>query len=152
RGASPDAVDVGHVGDLRGEHAPGLTNAGGTLAAAPAIPLLFQGEESADPGPFQYFTSHPAPGLAPAVCRGRAREMVDRGFPCPDRVRDRQDEGPSRRSKREVEAARPPAGAARRRLYADLLALRRREPRLGARAKAAVRTELAGEALVVSRG
>ncbi|MEQ8821848.1 MAG: malto-oligosyltrehalose trehalohydrolase [Sumerlaeia bacterium] len=50
------------------------------LAAAatllsPYIPMLFMGEEYAEPAPFHYFTSHSGPGLIEAVRRGRRQEF-----------------------------------------------------------------------------
>jgi maltooligosyltrehalose trehalohydrolase len=46
------------------------------LFSAPALPLLFQGEEYADEAPFDYFTSHGDPALATAVREGRHAEYL----------------------------------------------------------------------------
>lgn len=43
---------------------------------APAVPLLFMGEEYAEPAPFLYFVSHTDPELVAAVRRGRAAEFA----------------------------------------------------------------------------
>jgi maltooligosyltrehalose trehalohydrolase len=42
-----------------------------------SIPLLFQGEEYAEPRPFQYFTDHIDPAIAEATRKGRRREFPD---------------------------------------------------------------------------
>lgn len=50
------------------------------LAAAvifsPYLPMLFMGEEWAEPNPFQYFVSHTDPDLAEAVRKGRKEEFA----------------------------------------------------------------------------
>jgi maltooligosyltrehalose trehalohydrolase len=46
------------------------------LFSAPALPLLFQGEEYAEEAPFDYFTSHGDPALATAVSEGRHAEYL----------------------------------------------------------------------------
>jgi maltooligosyltrehalose trehalohydrolase len=46
------------------------------LFSAPALPLLFQGEEYAEEAPFDYFTSHGDPALAEAVRKGRHEEYL----------------------------------------------------------------------------
>jgi len=47
----------------------------GTVALAPAVPLLFMGEEYGEESPFLYFVSHTDPGLIEAVRRGRKEEF-----------------------------------------------------------------------------
>ncbi|MBK9035514.1 MAG: malto-oligosyltrehalose trehalohydrolase [Myxococcales bacterium] len=47
------------------------------LLTAPNLPLLFMGEEYAEPAPFQYFVSHGDPALVAAVREGRRREHAD---------------------------------------------------------------------------
>jgi maltooligosyltrehalose trehalohydrolase len=47
---------------------------------APGVPLLFMGEEYAEPAPFLYFTSHGDEGLAEAVRTGRKREFAAFGW------------------------------------------------------------------------
>jgi len=46
-----------------------------TVLLGPHLPLLFMGEEYAEPAPFHYFTDHSEPDLAEAVRQGRAREF-----------------------------------------------------------------------------
>jgi len=42
---------------------------------SPFLPLLFMGEEYAEPAPFQFFTSFPDPALGKAVSEGRRKEF-----------------------------------------------------------------------------
>ena len=48
----------------------------GAVALAPAVPLLFMGEEYGEEAPFLYFVSHDDPGLIEAVRRGRKEEFL----------------------------------------------------------------------------
>src|SRR5262249_39093325 len=50
------------------------------LFAAPALPLLFMGEEYGETSPFQYFTSHLDPALVEAVRKGRTEEFKSFGW------------------------------------------------------------------------
>lgn len=52
-----------------------LKLAAGLTILSPFIPMLFQGEEYAEPAPFQYFVSHGDPDLVKAVQEGRKREF-----------------------------------------------------------------------------
>jgi len=54
--------------------------AAGVVMTAPAIPLIFQGEEFAASTPFQYFADHDEPELAKAVFEGRKREFAAFGW------------------------------------------------------------------------
>jgi maltooligosyltrehalose trehalohydrolase len=45
------------------------------MLLSPFIPLLFMGEEYAEPAPFNYFVSFSDPGLIEAVRKGRAEEF-----------------------------------------------------------------------------
>jgi maltooligosyltrehalose trehalohydrolase len=47
----------------------------GAVMVSPYLPLLFMGEEWAEPHPFLYFVSHTDPGLAEAVRKGRKEEF-----------------------------------------------------------------------------
>ena len=53
-----------------------LKVAAGALLLAPYVPLLFMGQEYADPAPFLYFVSHSDPALVEAVRRGRRDEFA----------------------------------------------------------------------------
>ncbi len=46
-----------------------------TVAVSPYIPMLFMGEEYAEPSPFLYFTSHGDPNLVQGVRQGRKDEF-----------------------------------------------------------------------------
>src|SRR5207244_2862263 len=50
------------------------------LFSAPALPLLFMGEEYGETSPFQYFTSHLDPALVEAVRKGRTEEFRSFGW------------------------------------------------------------------------
>ena len=52
-----------------------LKLAAGLTVLSPFVPMLFQGEEYAEPAPFQYFVSHGDPDLVKAVQEGRRREF-----------------------------------------------------------------------------
>jgi maltooligosyltrehalose trehalohydrolase len=52
-----------------------LKLAAGLLLLSPFVPLLFMGEEYADPAPFPYFISHTDEKLVEAVRKGRKREF-----------------------------------------------------------------------------
>jgi maltooligosyltrehalose trehalohydrolase len=88
-----DQVGNRATGD-RLEHAIGLRRAkvaAGIVLMAPAIPLLFQGEEYAASTPFQYFADHEDPEMVKAVSEGRRREFAAFGWdpdviPDPERV------------------------------------------------------------------
>jgi maltooligosyltrehalose trehalohydrolase len=47
----------------------------GAVLVSPYLPMLFMGEEYAEPNPFQYFVSHTDPELAEAVRKGRKKEF-----------------------------------------------------------------------------
>ena len=67
-----------------------LKLAAGVTLLSPFVPLLFMGEEYAEPAPFQYFTSHGDHDLVEAVRRGRRAEFAAFGWE--DAVPDPQDE------------------------------------------------------------
>ncbi len=57
-----------------------LKLAAGVVLLGPNIPLLWMGEEYAEPAPFQYFVSHGDPDLVEAVRRGRQEEFAAFGW------------------------------------------------------------------------
>ena len=60
---------------------PDRARAGAAITLlAPAVPLLFQGEEWAASTPFPYFTDHTDPDLAEAVRQGRRSEFAAFGW------------------------------------------------------------------------
>jgi maltooligosyltrehalose trehalohydrolase len=89
---------------------------------APGLPLIFMGEEYGETRPFLYFTSHTDPALARAVSEGRRREFVSQ-VP-QDEIPDPQDPATFARSK--LTHRLDGEHGELRRLYRELLALRRR--------------------------
>lgn len=71
-----DQIGNRAAGERLAHLAPGCEWAvAATVLLAPSVPLLFMGEEHADPAPFQYFTDHQDAALAQAVRDGRRREF-----------------------------------------------------------------------------
>jgi maltooligosyltrehalose trehalohydrolase len=98
------------------------------LLLAPHLPLLFMGEEYGEENPFPFFCSFADPGLVENVRAGRRREFA--AFAWQGEVPDPQAEATFARAR--LSWSWPDGGprAALRRLYADLLAARRRWPAL----------------------
>ena len=122
--------------------------AAGLLLAAPAIPLLFMGEEYGETAPFQFFTSFLDRNLAEAVRKGRAAEFSR--FAWEGTVPDPGDPATFVRSR----LNHPLAGAPRHRelyqYYRRWLALRRSHPALGARGKERAHAEVDAEGAVLT--
>ena len=115
-----------------------------TVLLAPSVPLLFMGEEHADPAPFQYFTDHQDAALAQAVRDGRRREFAS-SFADAGEVPDPQ--APETRARSVVTLALGDGGrhAEVRRWYRALITLRREHPEIVDKASCAtVLDELAG--------
>ncbi len=104
-----------------------LRLAAGILLLAPRLPLLFQGEEYGETNPFPYFCDFADPELVRAVREGRKAEFAHFG---------REDEPPDplAESTRNLAVLSwswdDPIRAGLRRLYRDLLRLRRTSPTL----------------------
>lgn len=134
----------------------------GLLGVAPTVPMLFMGEEYGATTPFRYFSSHPEPSLAEAVRTGRREEFsAFTGFGGAE-VPDPQDPKTLTASTLDWSDADTPAAQDRRRLWTDVLRLRRTTPALAtgdrrmvrqlftsARQMAVVRDDPAGAAPVV---
>jgi maltooligosyltrehalose trehalohydrolase len=97
--------------------------AAAAVVLAPFLPMLFMGEEYGETAPFQYFTSHSDTELIEAVRRGRIEEFDD--FAWAGEAPDPHDAETFRRSKLTWSE-----NASFRRLYAELLRLRRETPAL----------------------
>ncbi|RPI27449.1 MAG: malto-oligosyltrehalose trehalohydrolase [Acidobacteria bacterium] len=67
-----------------------LKLAAAAVLFSPYVPLLFMGEEYADPAPFTFFVSHEDPQLVEAVRKGRREEFAD--FEWQDQLPDPQAE------------------------------------------------------------
>jgi maltooligosyltrehalose trehalohydrolase len=76
---------------------PGAAKAAAALLLlAPETPLLFMGEEYAEPAPFQFFTDYGDKNLQQAVIEGRKKEFEDFGW---EETPNPQDPGTFKRSK-----------------------------------------------------
>lgn len=117
----------------------------------PHVPMIFMGEEDASAMPFLYFTDH-AGDLADAVREGRRREFAGfKGFAPGEGTASIPDPNDPATFEKSRPAPHATQGAARRRLYRELLAIRHQAlaPRLaGARSIGAV---AAGSSSVVAR-
>ncbi|MBV8950215.1 MAG: malto-oligosyltrehalose trehalohydrolase [Actinobacteria bacterium] len=113
-----------------------LRLAAATVLLSPFVPLLFQGDEYADPAPFPYFVSHTEPELVEAVRRGRREEFA--GFGWREEPPDPQSEATFASAKldRSLAGKEPHAGILR--WHRALLELRAREPALARLDPAAV--------------
>lgn len=107
-------------GERLGALKPGCEHvAAATVLCAPCVPLLFMGEEHADPAPFLYFTDFGDPALARAVTLGRRRDFDH------DEVPDPQDPETFFRSRIDLALGEVGRHAGVRRFYQELLHLRR---------------------------
>jgi maltooligosyltrehalose trehalohydrolase len=97
--------------------------AAGLLLLAPHIPLLFMGEEYGESRPFPFFCSFSDPQIAEAARRGRRQEFAAAGWD--DDVPDPQAESTFESAKLSWSWPEGSRQAGLRRLYYDLLTLRR---------------------------
>jgi maltooligosyltrehalose trehalohydrolase len=95
------------------------------LLLSPYAPLVFMGQEYGETQPFLYFVSHGDPELVEAVRAGRRSEFA--GFGWQGEVPDPQAVETFERSRIDWSSAGSPGHAEIRRLYHDLLELRRKE-------------------------
>jgi maltooligosyltrehalose trehalohydrolase len=107
-----------------------LRLAAAAVVLSPFLPMLFMGEEYGETAPFQYFTSHSDEALIEAVRRGRREEFEE--FEWAGDAPDPHDEETFRRSKLNWSRLAHDEHASLRRLYAQLLRLRRETPALRA--------------------
>lgn len=98
----------------------------GTVVLGPWTPLIFMGDEYADPAPFPFFVDHTDPEIREATRAGRLAEFADAGW---DRdVLDPADEATFRAADLRSELAAEPGHAEALAATTELLALRRRHP------------------------
>jgi maltooligosyltrehalose trehalohydrolase len=90
---------------------------------SPYVPMLFMGEEYGENAPFQFFSDHIDPSIAEATREGRRAEFAAFAAFAGEEIPDPQDPATFERSK--LTRRRDPEVS---RLYADLLATRRRLP------------------------
>jgi len=103
------------------------------LFAAPALPLVFMGEEYGETSPFQFFTSYLDPALVEAVRRGRAAEFARFGWE--GKLPDTSEPATYLRSRLSHPLAGAPRDRELREYYRQWLILRRNHPALGAHGK-----------------
>ncbi len=96
------------------------------VLGSPYTTMLFMGEEWGASTPFQFFSAHPEPALARATAEGRKKEFADHGWDA-DEVPGPQDPQTFQRSKLDWNEADTDEHARLRRVYQDLIALRRSE-------------------------
>jgi maltooligosyltrehalose trehalohydrolase len=133
-----DQVGNRAIGDRLPKDA--LRVAGAVALFAPCTPLIFQGEEYAEPNPFQFFTDHIDPFIADATREGRRREFEKFSGFSGEGVPDPQAEETFARSTLSREE-----DPEMRALYAKLLHLRRTLPR-------ELETQVDGQVLRLRRG
>ena len=121
------------------------------MFAAPAVPLLFMGEEYGETAPFQFFTSFLDRDLAEAVRAGRTAEFKRFAWAGP--VPDPGDPATFVRSRLSHQLVSAPRHRELHQYYRRWLELRRAHPALGARGKERTVAELdaSGGVLTVSR-
>ena len=126
-----------------------LRIAAAAIVLSPFLPMLFMGEEYGEKAPFQYFTSHGDSDLIEAVRKGRLEEFDD--FDWEGEPPDPHDEQTFLRSKLNWSLAERDDHASIRRLYKQLLALRRDTPALRRLDLASVETHATDDLLLVRR-
>jgi maltooligosyltrehalose trehalohydrolase len=121
------------------------------MFAAPAVPLLFMGEEYGETAPFQFFTSFLDRDLAEAVRAGRTAEF--KRFAWEGAIPDPGDPATFVRSRLSHQLANAPRHRELYQFYQQWLAVRLSHPALGARGKARTLADLdaAGAVLTVIR-
>jgi maltooligosyltrehalose trehalohydrolase len=117
-----------HVGNTPAGDRPPYDDRGRLVAAAtvllsPFTPMLFMGEEYADPAPFPFFVDHDDPELLDAIRRGRRREFRDEWT---EEVADPGDPATFRRAVLTPSLAGDEPHRTMLAAYTELLALRRR--------------------------
>src|SRR5262245_7573083 len=136
------------LGTVVGREAAKLAAA--LLFAAPAIPLLFMGEEYGETAPFPFFTSFQDPGLQEAVRHGRQREFERLGWAAA--IDDPGDPVTFERARLDHALADAPGHRELRAWYRAWLALRRGHPALGTSGKPGTRAAIARGVLTLTRG
>ncbi len=129
----------------------GMKLAAALLFVAPALPLMFMGEEYGETAPFQYFVSFLDRELAAAVRRGRAEEVSR--FSWQGSVPDPNEPATFVRSRLNHPLAQAPRHRELRDYYRRWLTLRRTHPALGARHKerAQASVDASGDVLELTR-
>lgn len=127
----------------------GLRLAAAAVLLSPFLPMLFMGEEIAEPAPFLYFTSHSDPALVEAVRNGRREEFSS--FAWQGETPDPDARETFERSRIGVQSS--PHRTAIETLYKELTRIRREHPAFRSLAQERkVATSKWGKAMGVLRG
>ncbi|MEC9372696.1 MAG: DUF3459 domain-containing protein, partial [Planctomycetota bacterium] len=105
-----------------------LKLAAASVLLSPFVPMLFMGEEYADPAPFLYFVDHSDPDLIEAVREGRKREFASFGWS--ETPPDPQSPDSLARSRLDHTLIEQPQHRVMHELTRELLRLRRDHPAL----------------------
>jgi maltooligosyltrehalose trehalohydrolase len=100
----------------------------GAILISPYLPMLFMGEEYAEPNPFLYFVSHTEPELIEAVRKGRKAEFA--AFHNEAEAPDPQDENTFERSKLQCDKPEQEPHRTMLNYYRALIGLRKTHPAL----------------------
>ena len=119
------------------------------LFTAPALPLLFMGEEYGETAPFQFFTSFIDRGLAESVRQGRSREFSR--FAWQGAVPDPGEPSTFVRSRLNHSLAQAPRHRELLDYYRRWIALRRNHRALGPHAKDRTEAAIDGDVLTIRR-
>ena len=98
------------------------------VLVSPYLPMLFMGEEYAEPNPFLYFVSHTDAELAEAVRKGRKAEFA--AFHSQGEAPDPVDEKTFQQSRLQWELLQQPQHKTMLAYYTFLIGLRKQEPAL----------------------
>ncbi|WP_210488839.1 malto-oligosyltrehalose trehalohydrolase [Rufibacter aurantiacus] len=148
-----------HVGNrMMGERLGALVSfemqklAAGAVLLSPYLPMLWMGEEYAEPNPFQYFVSHTDPDLAEAVRKGRKAEFA--AFHAEGEAPDPMAETTFNNSKLQWDLVQQEPHQTLFRYYQTLLRLRRELPALKNLDRKAVQAEAneSQKTLILQRG
>jgi maltooligosyltrehalose trehalohydrolase len=145
-----DQIGNRAVGERLAQLRPGCEWAvAATMLLSPAVPMLFMGEEHADPAPFLYFTDHQDAALAQAVRDGRRREFPDWSA---SEVPDPQ--APETRARSVIDLSLGDGGrhGEVRRWHRALISLRREHPELVDRTRCATAVDEAHGGLAIVHG
>ncbi len=146
-----DQIGNRAVGERLAQLEPGCEHAvAATVLLAPAVPMLFMGEEHGDPAPFQYFTDHQDAQLAQAVRDGRRRE-----FPSWTASEVPDPQAPETHARSIIDVALGEGGGRHgelRRWYRALITLRREHPELVDKARCVTVVDEAAGAIAILHG
>jgi maltooligosyltrehalose trehalohydrolase len=124
-----------------------LKLAASAVLLSPSVPLLFMGEEYAEPAPFLFFTDFGDPALQAAVSRGRREGFAAFGWAA--EAPDPQDPTSFSHSKLHWHLRGREPHSQLQEYYRTLLALRRRHPVLGPGGKRRLTAEVTDDRMLI---